>query len=281
MANDLKRLIKEATEASEHAPEHLQVAAFNKAFDALKEDRQITNSSAVKHTPEGRIKDDKKKTSEDNDSVGKSLDRLDRTKHADIRDGETVVNNSLRLLRAAKEELNIDGLDAPSIARILVDKYRYSTSRQGVSNALNRAGRYVNRHKAGKSIIFRIMAAGEEYLNELSNNHQVTDVKPKQSRKKPATNKHTKTIKKKAASKQSKKSVRTRKVGSFAALTQLYEASFFSTPRTISSIVDHLKHKHGRSFKSSEISPPLLRLLRTNKLTRDKNSEKQYEYKKT
>lgn len=66
--------------------------------------------------------------------------------------------------------------------------------------------------------------------------------------------------------------------GSFAIVSALVDDGFFKTPQTIGSIVDHCGTTKGHHFKANEVSPVLLRLLRDDKLTREKNSEGQYEY---
>jgi|GEM_PF-4032599 len=51
MKIDLTRLIKEAAEASKHAPKHLQEAAFNKAFEALLAAQQEGKSGTAHLSP--------------------------------------------------------------------------------------------------------------------------------------------------------------------------------------------------------------------------------------
>jgi hypothetical protein len=68
--------------------------------------------------------------------------------------------------------------------------------------------------------------------------------------------------------------------GPNATVTQLVEGDFFKKPQTIGAIVEHCKHNLARSFKTNEISTKLAQLVRTGQLTRAKNADKQYEYKK-
>ena len=273
MKDDVSRLVKLAAEAAKEAPEHLQEAAFNKAFDALMAGGQ-NPSLPTRQTPASRKNAHKKGTAILKGEEQDSLDQLDRTAHADINHKDRSLNNSLRLLLAAKEDLGVDGLSAAQITRILVDKFRCRISRQAVSMALNGAGNYVNRHKEGALVIFQIMAPGEEYLAGVG--------------KKPAEKSTTtggrspkkKTKKSVRKAEESKKTSSPRKAGSFAAVTQLHAEDFFSSPRTIGDIIKHLKEQYGRTYKSNEISPALLRDLRAKKLTRARNAENQYEYKK-
>jgi hypothetical protein len=66
--------------------------------------------------------------------------------------------------------------------------------------------------------------------------------------------------------------------GPQALVIGLLAEGFFRSPQTIGSIISHCGTSRGHHFKSNEISPPLLKLLRDKKLTRAKNSENQYEY---
>ena len=68
--------------------------------------------------------------------------------------------------------------------------------------------------------------------------------------------------------------------GATATLTQLQEGNFFDKPRTINDIIEHCKDNLARTFKANEFSGKLGRLVRNEELTRKKNTDKQYEYKK-
>lgn len=67
--------------------------------------------------------------------------------------------------------------------------------------------------------------------------------------------------------------------GAHAVISGLFDEGFFKNPQTIRLITNHLSTNKGRHFKSNQISPSLLRLLREEKLTRSKNDENQYEYR--
>ena len=66
--------------------------------------------------------------------------------------------------------------------------------------------------------------------------------------------------------------------GAFATINELLGDGFFKSPKTIGSIVDHCRTARGHHYKASECSPALLRLLRDEKLKRQKNKDGQYEY---
>jgi hypothetical protein len=65
--------------------------------------------------------------------------------------------------------------------------------------------------------------------------------------------------------------------GPKATLEQFIEEGFFNQKRTIGAVVDHCKIK-ARNFKNNELSGPLGRLVRDNKLSRTTSAENQYEY---
>lgn len=66
--------------------------------------------------------------------------------------------------------------------------------------------------------------------------------------------------------------------GAYAAVSALYDNGFFKSSQTIRSVIAHCGTSKGHHFKANQISPPLLRMLRDGKLTRNKNSDNQYEY---
>ena len=68
--------------------------------------------------------------------------------------------------------------------------------------------------------------------------------------------------------------------GAVATLGSIYDAGFFSKPRAIKDILDHCETNLARKIKANEISGKLGRMVRNGELTRAKNSDGQYEYKK-
>jgi hypothetical protein len=65
--------------------------------------------------------------------------------------------------------------------------------------------------------------------------------------------------------------------GPIATLEQFIDEGFFNQKRTIGAVVEHCKAK-ARNFKNNELSGPLGRLVRNNKLLRTQNSDGQWEY---
>ena len=68
--------------------------------------------------------------------------------------------------------------------------------------------------------------------------------------------------------------------GAKLALDRLLPGNFFDQPRTINDIIGHCNRNLARTFKANEFSGKLSRIVRDGQLTRTKNANKQYEYKK-
>lgn len=295
MSDKMADIIKQAAAASKHAPEHLQEAAFQKVFDALMAEAADEPASGGKPN---RKKAAKKKATRATKTAaeddGPTLDDLDRTAHLEINHKGSGLDNALRLLRAAREDLDIDGLTATEIANALTDKFRSRISQQAVSNVLNDAGKHVDRKKNGNKVVFRIMDPGEEHLDEgpgetptapkkrkakKKANSSVKKKSGKKKTKKKAKKKAKKKVsKKKSIAGNSNKKPNKKTVGPATVLSQLLDNGFLSSPRTIADIIQHAKHVHGRTIKANDLSPALLRFLRSGKLTRERNAEEQYEY---
>lgn len=282
MPVDVATLIKKAGEVAKLVPEHLQEAAFNRAYDTLLDEQ---GGTARKSSPSGAGGSQRAKGAKVKVAAGADqLATLDRTAHPEISHNGKVLDNSLRLMRAAKDDLGVDGLSASAIAKILVDKFRCRLSRRGVSQALNNAGRYVNRHKEGNAVIFRLMGPGEDYLTCLVDGDSSASDTPSASRKRAKRNRRrgqSSTAAPKQSEKKTKKTKKTKtsgRVGPGTAMGKLIEADFFASPQTIGAIIAKLQHDQGRTFKPNELSPQLLRWLRADKLSRTKNIDGQYEY---
>lgn len=74
------------------------------------------------------------------------------------------------------------------------------------------------------------------------------------------------------------KSRRAGRPGGVGLLTDLIGKGFFKKPKTISDIVAHCARDLATKYKPNELSGPLGRLVRTQALSRQKNSDKLYEY---
>jgi hypothetical protein len=66
--------------------------------------------------------------------------------------------------------------------------------------------------------------------------------------------------------------------GPIPTLEILIQEGFFKKHQTIGQIVEHCVSSKARNFKPNELSSPLGRLVRNNKLQRKKNADGQFEY---
>lgn len=173
------------------------------------------------------------------------------------------------------------------IARTLTEKFRINTSKPAVSMVLGKATDLINRIPEGTGFLYKIMAAGEEYLAHLGEPESSSSVvsKRKKVKKKATTNKSkgskskTKTItkKKNGTDKPAKK---TGGAGQKEAVMNLVNSGFFDSGKTGPEVQAHLKNKRGLNFTIEQLLVVMLRLLRDNVLDRDENTDGQYEYTK-
>jgi hypothetical protein len=75
-----------------------------------------------------------------------------------------------------------------------------------------------------------------------------------------------------------KKTATAKGSGPSAILQSLLEKGFFDKKKTISDVVNHCKNNLARPIPMNQLSGPLARLVRDEKLSRNKNAENQYEY---
>lgn len=66
--------------------------------------------------------------------------------------------------------------------------------------------------------------------------------------------------------------------GALTHIKTLIEEGYFKEHRTLGDIVRHLKDKKAITFTTTEISGPIVKLLTTNGLEREKGESGQYEY---
>lgn len=68
--------------------------------------------------------------------------------------------------------------------------------------------------------------------------------------------------------------------GPYSMVNKLLETDFFKSPKTMKNIIDYCDLHFAKKIKPNEISSKLARLVRERTLTREKNKDNQYEYKK-
>jgi hypothetical protein len=90
---------------------------------------------------------------------------LERSAAVDAEDA--ALGKALALLRVARDDAEVDGLTAPQIASVLTEKYRWRVTRQAVGQALDKAGRLVDRVPGGPrgAARYRLMSQGEQWLD--------------------------------------------------------------------------------------------------------------------
>lgn len=114
----------------------------------------------------------------------------------------------------------------------------------------------------------------------------VLDLEPEASQKPIDSNPQRKTPRRKATKKKVDETARKKSgkkpvgQGAVATLEKLVEEGFFSEAKSINDIVQHCERNLARKFKTNEFSGKLGRLVRNETLTRNKNSDNQYEYTK-
>jgi len=283
--NDLKKLFKKAAEIANTVPDALQQAAFTRALDVLMEQ---TNSASGKSTPHlhdnigrkpGRPTTQEQQAHDENsDPIARLLLSMDRTSYPQILNSPRVLERSLALLRAARDDFNTDGLGCAAIAKILTEKFRLRATRQAVQQALDPAGDKVDRVTSSKGKIhYRIMLPGERYLDSPeSMDHSKKVNKRRGAKAKPKTqdtnqHKEPKSAKPKPASPQK---------GLKSILLKLVGEGYFNEPKRIGVVREHLQHKKGYNIKITTLSPYFTRMLRDNILDRTSASDGQYEYKR-
>jgi hypothetical protein len=123
-------------------------------------------------------------------------------------------------------------------------------------------------------ILERIFAGGFDDTSDEGSGAQSSPVRRKTGRKRAAPSDD-------GGSGGKKKSApRSRGTGPGPTLEQLIADGFFSKPRTLREIVDHSRTALARTIKQSDMSGPLARFVRDRKLSRSKNAEGQFAYKK-
>jgi|TARA_B110000114_G_C15015162_1_gene366505 hypothetical protein len=275
---DLKELFKQAAEIAAQVPESMQEAAFNRAIDLLTGVGADVNSniSNSKATKKPRAALPQTSAPKDDSPAADLVETIDSTQHPGILSARKVLDRALMVLQIALNEHGVDGLTPAKIARVLTDKFRVSTTTDAVRMALGDATNLVNRVTKGKGYEYRIMGPGEEYLAHLGEGEaSIPSPKTKTKSKKIA--------KKKTNSKTgtNSKSPSKTKVGPKAAILSLIDSGFFSQARTGPEIKTHLKNKRGLNFETTQLSMALLRLVRDEKLDRDENADRSYEYKQS
>lgn len=314
----LRQAVAEAAEMVRDLPEALQVAAFNKVFDAMIGAAPPAPVTAISPAvqvkgPGSRVTRASTPISADavSDVVERLVSEMNRTDHPGIRSGRQALDLALMVLQAA-EQHGVEWLTPGQICRVLRDKFRVTIADSSIRMALGRAGREVDRRPAGPGYEYRIMEDGENYLENLSNASEddggaapQRGATPKRGRpsarkgahprrNEPTTNAEGNSDVPESdengdsvpsPSREGNGGRRGRgragangRVGPKRALEDLLEAGYFDEPRSMGAMIEHLQHRRALTFTSSDMGPTLIRLVREGKLQRLRNAENQYEY---
>jgi hypothetical protein len=161
-AQRLAEITKRAAAIAALVPEHLQVAAFNRAFDELSggsaplsADQKKTRSSSKRAAATPPASEGEAAT---DDPAGVLIENLSRPDHPEILNATSGLDKALHLLRAADTEHGIDGLTAAVIAKVLTEKFRWRMTRQAIQQALDGAGNLVDRvPQKPRGTLYRLM----------------------------------------------------------------------------------------------------------------------------
>jgi hypothetical protein len=284
---DVEEIVDRAAAAAVNAPKHLQEAAFNRAFELLSRGQSTTPPAPPAR---GRRSSGAKRNTSPvptTKGAGRNLAEVfDRTKVANVMAATPVLDRSLAVLRAARDNHQVDGLTAPQIAEILTSNLRISTRRQRVNEALDGARGLVSRERSGRSIVYRIMGSGEDFLDNGGSSavaHGADAVARRPTRRRKRADKARKEESAQAPEKSPGGRGVTRRAvgrpGPKAVVQQLIETGFFSEPRGIAAIQENLARTRGHQYKPTDLSPALVRLLREGRLQRDRDESGQYKYR--
>lgn len=269
--NELKELYRQAAEIASVVPENMQPTAFNRAVEQLSGVLSTEMSSGLASTGQAQgisTKDQIKLGHIDKVDNG-WRNKFNSTGHPEVLSANTVLDKSLHILLIARNDLGVNQLSPTNIAAILSDKYRIPARANQISDKLgNVVGLLVNRHKVSKGYEYEIMLPGEKHLlGEL----------PLQSARKRMTKRK---VKIGGVGKKTNGGARGGRPGQKVMLTHLVDTGFFDKPKKVSDICAHELKTKGYTYKTNELSPYILRFIRESILTREKNTNGQWEYSK-
>lgn len=289
----LGALFKQAADIAAQVPEPLREIAFQRALDALigvaatpARDLSRGGSGADRET-----KTPPRARDQHSADVTVLLETLDRTELASLLRGRKVLDRALLLLRAAQHH-QIEALTPADIATVLAKKFREPTNANAVRMALDRSPSYTDRRPNAGSYVYSLMAPGEEYLDSLESSpapplkkagHRTAKrvkgqkIGAPRGAKVPAAREVGGT--RGAEPARAKRSGPSGRPGPKAVVEALIVEGFFSSPRTMTEILTHLQEQKTYSYKTSDMTATLQRLVRQDRLSRSRNDEAQFEYK--
>lgn len=284
---ELKAAFERAADIAAVFPESMQEAAFHRALAQLLGTGARPASSRA---PSRRGQRQTTKTEAEapaDDAAAQLIHSINRTAYPEIASATKVLDGALAVLRLASRDFNIDGLTAPEIAKVLTEKFRQRTTRQAVTQALSAAHTMVDTGGRGRTTVYRIMQAGEDYLEAGgSQAKQDEDGKGRparrprrQSRRRQPAGGGRATSASEGTSPAPRAARGGRRRGPKAVLEELIDEGFFGEPRTMVETHEQLRPKKGIRYTLQDLSPTFVRLLREGRLDRDRNASGQYEYR--
>lgn len=150
-----------------------------------------------------------------------------------------------------------------------------------VKNQLKELATVINTFKS-ESVQLRIIeiVLSEGKFSASTGDSEIKRDKPNKPKRKNQRTKKTATTSNNSGDDTLNGKKRSSGAGAVATLLSVYQAGFFAKPRAIKNILEHCETNLARKIKANEISGKLGRMVRNGELTRAKNSDGQYEYKK-
>lgn len=240
---------------------------------------------------------------------------MNRTELAALMAGRKALDRALLVLRAAQNH-DIDEMSAQQIADVLTRKFKERTASKAVYMALERAPTLTDRREREGTVVYALMAPGERYLQGLSNGDGATEAaegtlasfrsrsenraaRRRKGGQRGRTTAPTERVSGDGAEPEGESGVgespgptlrestggssprrSSGRPGPKALLEDLLSQGLFDTPQTIASLIEFVERKRGHRYKATDFAPTLTRLLREDKLDRDRNADGQYEYRK-
>ncbi len=268
------KLIQAAVRAAENAPESLREVAFQEAFRYLSADGRTREVVDPAPPPTDSNGADSPETSSDRLTAFR---KVDRSHHPGITSELNVLDRAVLLLSVA-ETVGLDWMTAPEIVRVLKEKFRVSTPLTSVSDALGKST-LVDRVKEGRAYKYRLTDAGERYVQGLSSGApSVSEPVRRKAKARKGRRARNVAIQEPSAIAGKKPSRGSGRPGPKALVEQLIAAGYFNSPRTVADIVEHAKNSLGHAYPAGDLTPALVRLLREQKLKRERSENGQFEY---
>lgn len=270
--DDMKELFRQASEIASVVPESMQAEAFNRALEALKG----VHAPSGQHGPVNNHEATKKQKGS-GEIASDWYERINSTEHPEVADAKNNLTQALLILKIAHDELNIDALTPNEISEALKEKFKLKVSSTTVSARLGEATKLVDRSSNGTGHSYRLMLPGEKYIRgeyegAIGNSKKPvgkTKAKPNSDDSKPNESK----IAKPKASRSTNGRPAQRKL-----LEDLISEGYFDEPKTVGDVIDYVKQNLAYTYKATDLSTPLVRMVRSKQLKRRTNDDSQFEY---